>query len=84
MEEVQKVKKKYQDQLFKHKGVVGIGIGKKTVKGKETDDLAIIVSVELKVDEAELPEEDLLPEVLEGVPIDVQQVGILKIQKKEE
>ncbi len=85
MEEVQKVKKKYQDQLFKHKGVVGIGIGKKIVKGKETDDLAIIVSVVQKVEkEEDLTKEDRLPKVLEGVPIDVQQIGKLKIQKKEE
>lgn len=84
MEEVQKIKEKYKSQLLERKGVVGVGIGKKKVKGVETDQLAIIVTVVQKIDKESLNKGDIVPKKLEGVPIDVQEVGKLKIQKKEE
>jgi MinD-like ATPase involved in chromosome partitioning or flagellar assembly len=66
-----------------YKGVVGVGIGRKIVSGKETDQLAIVVNVVKKLPENKLKKEEIIPKSLEGVPVDVQEVGVIKALKKE-
>jgi len=82
-EDVRKVKDKHVHQLFKFKGVVGVGIGRKIVAGKETNQLAIVVDVVKKLPENHLKKEDIVPKFLEGVPVDVQEVGVIRALKKE-
>jgi len=82
-EDIRKIKDKYVSYLFKFEGVVGVGIGKKTIAGKETDQLAIVVDVVKKLPENQLKKEEIIPKSLEGVPVDVQEVGVIKALKKE-
>ena len=77
-ENVRKVKEKYSQEIMKVRGVMGVGIGKKMVAGKETDQLAIIVFVEKK---SKLERINIIPETLDGVPVDVQEVGVVKALK---
>jgi hypothetical protein len=66
--------------LLSKANVVSLGIGYKTSKGKKTDKLSIICSVEQKKTKESLSEKDLIPEQINGIPTDVVQTGIIKAQ----
>src|SRR5262245_16970045 len=53
--------------------VVGIGVGLKRVRGKPTDELAIVVLVRVKV--ATIEEAHRIPREIDGVKTDVIEVG---------
>jgi len=76
--QAQTIKQKYELDLLKKKYVVGIGIGFKQSGGKWTDTIAIVVNVEKKVEAARLSSRDRLPDSLEGVPVDVVEVGRIR------
>jgi hypothetical protein len=68
-------------QLFKKPNVVATGIGYKRVRGKQTDDLAIICSVEKKVAMSSLSEIQQIPTKIDGIPTDVHQTGTIHTQQ---
>jgi hypothetical protein len=51
--------------------VHAVGVGRKTVNGVPTEDLAVKIYVVQKVAESAIPPRDLLPETLDGIPCDV-------------
>lgn len=55
--------------------VVGVGIGLRQVHGEPTNDVALVVMVSHKLPPSQLKPEDLIPHELDGVPVDVQEVG---------
>ena len=69
------IKGKYKDDLLSRENVIGLGIGLKTVGGQQTGEVALVVLVSRKVPQASLASQDQLPAEIEGVPIDVQEVG---------
>ena len=69
------VKDKFKDDLLSRENVIGLGIGMQTVGGQQTGEVALVVLVTHKVPLASLASQDLLPTEIEGVPIDVQEVG---------
>lgn len=69
---------KKQESLFDKKGVVAVGIGYKTIDGKQTDELSIICSVVKKLPSFELGIYDLIPSILNGVYTDVVETGVIK------
>ncbi|MFX0209282.1 MAG: hypothetical protein ACFFDT_25085 [Candidatus Hodarchaeota archaeon] len=73
--EVRRVKEKYLEELMSLKNVISVGIGRKRVQGRETEELAIIVSVTQKLPLALIKKSDLIPRVLNGVKVDVIEVG---------
>ncbi|MBN2502966.1 MAG: hypothetical protein JXB38_19460 [Anaerolineales bacterium] len=82
-EEYQKivtVKDRYKDQLLKKANVVGVGVGRRKVTGELTNRLVLVVMVEKKVPVAQLDPQDVLPKELEGVSVDVQEMGKIKAQ----
>ncbi|MFQ5575646.1 MAG: hypothetical protein ACE5G8_01520 [Anaerolineae bacterium] len=74
------VKQKYQAELLGKKNVVGVGLGFKIVAGQISDEIAIIVNVRQKTDASALPAEDVIPAMLDGVPVDVVEVGTFRAQ----
>ena len=60
------------------KSKIAVGIGYKTVSGKQTGELAIIGSVEKKLPKSKLAEKDLIPEMVSGIPTDIIETGIIK------
>lgn len=58
--------------------VVGVGIGRKFKNDRETDELSIAVSVISKLEERKLREEEKIPRNIEGVPTDVDEVGVIQ------
>jgi hypothetical protein len=67
-----------KNDLLNLKNVVATGIGYKTVAGKDTSELAIICSVEVKKSKKRISAGDLVPPVIRNVPTDVQSVGLLR------
>ena len=76
-ESVKLVKEAYERDLLTRQNVVGCGVGYKLVDGKRTDTLAIVVMVREKMPEGLLELDEIIPREIDGVPVDVQEVGEL-------
>lgn len=72
------IQKAYQSDLMAKANVVGVGVGYRQKAGKRTDLVALVVMVERKLPRSALAPEDILPDEIEGVPVDVQEVGQIK------
>ncbi len=70
------VLKEYRTELHKKPHVVATGIGYKVVKGRKTDELAVICSVDTKVSKKYLMERELVPQRINGLPTDVRPSGV--------
>lgn len=75
------VKDTHERDLLKKENVVGVGIGFRHKGGKRTDDVVLVVMVEKKVPKASLAPEDFVPSEIDGVPVDVQDVGQIRIER---
>jgi len=75
IEKVQAVKEAYQNILMSKPNVVGVGIGMKYVCAKRTDQLGLVVMVQRKLPAAQLKPDEILPSQIDGIPVDVQEVG---------
>jgi hypothetical protein len=78
MARIRAVKAKYEQMLLQKKNVVGVGIGLRERNGQLTDQMVLTVMVRKKRPRFLLRADDLIPSELDGVPIDVKQVGTLK------
>jgi hypothetical protein len=78
LEQIKAVKQAHQDRLMGYPNVVGVAIGRRQVGGKPTHELALIVMVTQKLALDKLAPEDVLPKQIEGVPIDIHQVGEIR------
>jgi len=74
------VKRAHQAELLSKANVVGVGVGYRTIDGRRTDDIALVVMVSQKMPRAQLAPEDILPREIEGVRVDVQEVGLIAAQ----
>lgn len=74
-ERVRQVKETYGERLMTLPNVVGLGIGLRYVGGEPTGEIALVVLVSRKLPTANLDEKYILPQEIEGVPVDVQEVG---------
>ncbi|HEY43094.1 MAG TPA: hypothetical protein G4O11_03845 [Anaerolineae bacterium] len=74
------IKEKHEDELMSKANVQGVGIGLHMRGGQPTGGLSLIVMVSHKVPKAQLASEDLIPSEIEGVSVDVQEVGELEAQ----
>jgi hypothetical protein len=78
IESVRQVRHRYQDELMAKANVVGVGVGFRQRGGESTREPAVVVMVRKKVPASSLAPEDVIPAFLEGVPVDVQEVGDLR------
>lgn len=75
IEEIRAVKDRHEGDLLKKRNVVGLGIGYKEVEGQETEQLSLVVMVRKKEPPSQLDARDVVPSEIEGVPLDVIEVG---------
>jgi hypothetical protein len=75
--EVKTVKDKYQAELLRKANVVGVAVGYREKAGQMTDQVALTVMVKKKVPLSQLDAKDVIPPQIEGVMIDVKEVGEL-------
>lgn len=67
----------YREQLLALPNVVGVGVGLRQKAGQWTDTVAIIVLVSQKQPLEALAVEQRVPVEIDGVPVDVQEIGSL-------
>ena len=79
-ERVKEIKEIHEDELMSKANVIGVGIGFRQEGGLRTDKLALVIMVERKLPVSQLRAKDLIPAVIEGVPVDVQEVGKVRAQ----
>jgi len=61
-------------------GVIHVSVGLKETNGRVTDQLCVRVYVREKRDRAELPDDEIIPREIDGVPTDVNTVGTFEFQ----
>ncbi|HDQ73387.1 MAG TPA: hypothetical protein ENN19_15035 [Chloroflexi bacterium] len=75
LEKLRMVKAVHEAALMSKANVVSVAIGLRQRGGVFTSEPAIVVSVTHKIPRSELSPEDVIPNTLGGVPVDVQAVG---------
>lgn len=65
------VKERHATRLKAYPNVVGVGVGHEVVAGQRTDRICIRVYVRRKLPKSELPPEAVLPDSIDGLPVDV-------------
>lgn len=58
--------------------VVGVGVGEKISNGQHTGVMAVKFLVRLKYSEGQMSEEHVLPKSIDGLPVDVEEVGTFR------
>jgi hypothetical protein len=71
----QAVRQAHEADLMRRANVVGVGVGLRTRGGRREREVAIVVMVRQKVPRTMLTEADVLPGQIDGVPVDVVEVG---------
>ncbi|MEO8608601.1 MAG: hypothetical protein ABI690_11995 [Chloroflexota bacterium] len=71
----QMVQQKYMDALLKLPHVVGVGIGFVKKDGVQSGEIGLVVMVDQKVSAQEVDPVDQVPTELDGVRVDVQEIG---------
>jgi hypothetical protein len=74
-EHIQAVRRAHEQELLAKANVVGVGIGYRRTAGQTTREMALVVMVTRKQPAARLAEHDRIPRAIDGVPVDVQEVG---------
>jgi hypothetical protein len=77
-ERAEVVRRRVQAELLHKANVVGVGVGLRRVQGRKTGEVALVVMVDHKVPRAQLAPGDVIPSEIDGVPVDVQEVGELE------
>ena len=78
IEQVTRVKERHEQELLRLANVVGVGVGFRHKHGQLTDEVALVVNVSQKKSVLELSQKDIIPTELEGIPVDVQEVGHIR------
>ena len=78
MQHVMEVKRRHEQELMHKANVVAVGVGYRSRGGQPTGQVCIVVSVKTKVPRSELRPEDLIPESIEGISIDVVETGVIR------
>jgi hypothetical protein len=80
MQRVRTVKEAHEQELMGCANVVGVGVGLVERGGQLTNDVGIVVMVSRKVPRNQLAAKDVIPRELDGVPVDVKEVGEIRAQ----
>jgi hypothetical protein len=80
IEKAQAVKETYQDELMAKENVVGVGVGFCHKGGIRTDTVGLVVMVSKKMHRTQLEPGALIPQLIDGVPVDVQEIGQIRAQ----
>lgn len=78
--DIKPVLKKYVKTLKSKENVRGCGIGEKKIKGVSQNYLSLVVFVDKKLPLAQLKDEDIVPDHIEGIETDVVETGEVRVQ----
>lgn len=80
IEKAQAAKNAHEAELMSMPNVVGVGIGFRQKGGVRANEVALVVMVTQKLSPSLLAPDDAIPAVIDGVPVDVQEVGVVRAQ----
>ena len=69
------VRNKHESSLMRYPNVIGVAEGVRMRRGKPTGEVCLVVYVERKVPRSKLSEDEILPSEIDGVRVDVVEVG---------
>lgn len=69
------IRARHEAELMRYPNVVGVAEGFRTKRGKPTSMPCLVVYVERKIPKSKLSKGEILPRKIEGVPVDVVEVG---------
>jgi len=72
------VKARYEAALLRKANVVGVGIGFRERGGEFTGEIALVVNVTRKLPATQLSPQDIIPDRIEGIPVDVRETGAIR------
>lgn len=75
MERITEIQERYSEQLMSLPHVLGVGVGVRKQQGVFTGEVCLVVMVDQKVSSEELEPEAVIPRHIEGIPVDVQEMG---------
>lgn len=78
IQRIQAVKQAREEELLAKANVVGVGVGLRQRRNERLNEPALIVLVSKKVPRTQLAEADFVPDMLDGVPVDVQEIGFVR------
>ena len=78
LERAQAVRRAHEHELLAKANVVGVGVGLLQKGGIRTGAVALVVMVKQKLPQAQLAPGDVIPAEIDGVPVDVQEVGRIR------
>jgi hypothetical protein len=81
MEKARIVKESHADELMSKANVVGVGVGLLERGGERTQTVALVVMVRQRIPRAQLSADDIIPTEIEGIPVDVREVGEIRAQQ---
>lgn len=81
LDDVRKLMAEVRQELAGKPNVIATGVGYKVSKGKQTDQLALICSVDTKKAKKSLAQSELVPAEIQGIPTDVNPTGIIYAQQ---
>ncbi|HVU09662.1 MAG TPA: hypothetical protein VHD90_00235 [Phototrophicaceae bacterium] len=74
------IQAKYANDLMQKPNVIGVGVGHPISNGVRSPNVGLIVMVDHKIPLDELAPDDVIPKQLEGVQVDVQEMGAFRAQ----
>ena len=80
IERARAVKEAYETELLGKPNVVGVGVGLRQIGGVIQNQVSLVVMVRHKLPSIQLAPEEVIPTELDGVPVDVQEVGDIGAQ----
>ncbi len=72
------VKRRHEKELMRKPNVVAVGVGFRQRGGMRTDEVCIVVSVKQKLPASQMKPGDVIPSLIEGVPVDVIETGEIR------
>jgi hypothetical protein len=70
-----RIKQTHEDSLLAKANVLGVGVGLRQRRGLTGEQVALVVLVRRKMPASQLAADDVIPHEIDGVPVDVQEVG---------
>jgi hypothetical protein len=70
-----RVKEAHEAELLEKANVLGVGVGLRHRASRPTEEICLIVMVRRKVSAADLSPEERIPATIDGVPVDVHEIG---------
>lgn len=80
LERARQISRANSDMLLSKPNVVAVGVG---YREESQTDLVIVVMVERKLSRTALAEDDLVPNEIDGLPVEVRVVGEVSVQEEQ-